>query len=395
MRAKSLLLLIIALGCGTVASVGISQVMMDQKNNGPSEPPMVEIFVAVKDVDVNQKLTAELVKLEKWPQNRVPEGAIFKMEDVQDRYVRQRMYPGEPVLVGKLNDSIVGVDTEIPRGYRVFDLPVNERNGGSGYIKPGARVDVIGTFKVNNLTESRTVMRNVRIFGINGVTVRDSDPTANSRATTFQLLVKESQMEALNLAAAMGELRCTLRGTVEDQDLPDGTDTGEEFISWIRGSSASGSVETPVLNPMRNLAGSAVSELASAMAATALTPATEEKKKELLIITPNGVTKYQWSTDDELPQKVDEAATGASEAGSPTASLGTASGYSGVGGYTPTYPISTTTGGARGTASASAAGGSKGQESKTGSQPIVDSSELESEKAGSSKSSARPPKAGT
>jgi Flp pilus assembly protein CpaB len=114
MRAKSLLLLIIALGCGTVASVGISQVMMDQKSQTPSEPPTVEILVAVKDVDVNQKLTSDLVKLEKWPQNRVPEGAMYKLEEAQDRYVRQRMYPGEPILAGKLNDSIVGVDTEIP-----------------------------------------------------------------------------------------------------------------------------------------------------------------------------------------------------------------------------------------------------------------------------------------
>ncbi len=44
---------------------------------------------------------------------------------------------------------------------------------------------MLGTFKVNNVTESRIVMRNVRIFGINGVTVRDSDNGSNSRATTF------------------------------------------------------------------------------------------------------------------------------------------------------------------------------------------------------------------
>lgn len=394
MRAKSLLLLIIALGCGTVASVGISQVMMDQKN-GPAEPPMVEIFVTVKDVDVNQKLTAELVKLEKWPQNRVPEGAIFKLEDVQDRYVRQRMYPGEPILVGKLNDTIVGVDTEIPRGYRVFDLPVNERNGGSGYIKPGARVDVIGTFKVNNITESRTVMRNVRIFGINGVTVRDSDPTHNSRATTFQLLVKESQMEALNLAAAMGELRCTLRGTVEDQDVPDGTDTGEEFISWVRGNDATKqSPPTPTL--MTNLAGSAASEMMSAIAPAALTPPTEEKKKQLLIITPNGVTKYQWSNDDELPQKVNDAgqdSLAASSAAWPGTNGGGA--YSGTGGYTPTYPSSSGSGTPSGPASTSDASGAGVKDSSPGPQPATESSEAKGGKTGSSKTSARPPKIGT
>lgn len=332
MRAKSLLLLIIALGCGTVASVGISQVMMEQKQ-GNNEPPTVEIYVAVKDVDVNQKLTTELIKLEKWPQNRVPDGAIFKLEDVENRFVRQRMYPGEPILSGKLNNTIVGVDTEIPRGFRVFDLSVNERNGGSGYIKPGARVDVLGTFKVNNVTESRVVMRNVRIFGINGVTVRDTEPGTNSRATTFQLLVHESQMDALNLATALGELRCTLRGTVENQDTNDTTDTGEAFISWVRGT------DTRVAS-MANPNGSAGGDIFGGPSTLALEPQVEEKKKELLIITPNGVTKYQWSRDDELPQKIDPQGDTPSSAGA----INAASLLSGLGGYTPQYP--TTPGGA-------------------------------------------------
>ncbi len=114
MRAKSLLLLIIALGCGTVASVGISQVMMEQKQ-GPTEAPTVEIFVAVKDIDVNTKLSPELFKLEKWPQNRVPDGAIFRVEDIKDRFVRQRMYPGEPISAAS---STIRSSASTPRSPR-------------------------------------------------------------------------------------------------------------------------------------------------------------------------------------------------------------------------------------------------------------------------------------
>ncbi|MCC6509293.1 MAG: Flp pilus assembly protein CpaB [Pirellulaceae bacterium] len=381
MRAKSLLLLIIALGCGTVASVGISQVMMDQKG-GSTEPATVEIYVAMKDVDVNQKLTPELFKLEKWPQNRVPDGAIFKLEEVKDRYVRQRMYPGEPILAGKLNDSIVGVDTEIPRGFRVFDLSVNERNGGSGYIKPGARVDVLGTFKVNNITESRTVMRNVRIFGINGVTVRDTDPSTTNRATTFQLLVHESQMDALNLATAMGELRCTLRGTVENQNTEEGTDTGEAFISWVRGS------DTRVASVV-NSTGSAGADIFGGPTPMPLEPPTEEKKKQLLIITPNGVTKYQWTRDDELPQKVDALA----EQNSAGVPVSAASLLQGLGGYTPVYP------GGDGATSENTpdqsgnANGAKENENQSVPQ-VPNGSSASSAKSGSAKTPPRPPLTG-
>lgn len=383
MRAKSLLLLIIALGCGTVASVGISQVMMDQKNRGPAEIPTVEIFVAVKDVDVNQKLTSDFVKAEKWPQNRVPEGAIFKLEDVKDRFVRQRMYPGEPILKGKLNDSIVGVDTEIPKGYRVFDMSVNERNGGSGYIKPGARVDVLGTFKVNNLTESRTVMRNVRVFGINGVTVRDADPTSNNRATTFQLLVKEEQMEALNLASALGELRCTLRGTIENQSGEDATDNGEAFISWVHGSDQS--------KPLANPAGFSDSDIFGGKAPSGLTSGTEEKKKQLLIITPDGVTKYQWSRDDEMPQRVDPQVGDQPKASASTVSWPAAGGLTGLGGYTPTYPTSTGTGVAQGIPAQPSASDATGVAEPGG---LTEQSQQPGSKPRSSKSTMQVPKLG-
>ncbi len=178
-------------------------------------------------------------------------------------------------------------------------------------------------------------MRNVRIFGINGVTVRDTDPGTNSRATTFQLLVHESQMDALNLATALGELRCTLRGTVENQNTDETTDTGEAFISWIRGT------DTRVANST----GSTGGDIFGGPSTLALEPQVEEKKKELLIITPNGVTKYQWSRDDELPQKVD--APGDNTAGA--APITAANLLSGLGGYTPQYPTTqypTTPGGA-------------------------------------------------
>ncbi len=101
MRAKSMVLLLIAGVCGLVASIGVSQVL-ERNNNNNSDAPMGELFVAVADIDIGAKLDATNVKLDKWPKDRVPEGAISKLEDLKDKFPRVRLYAGEPSLVAKL-----------------------------------------------------------------------------------------------------------------------------------------------------------------------------------------------------------------------------------------------------------------------------------------------------
>ena len=46
MRPKSLILLALALGCGLIASIGISQVL-DSKNNKPAVVETTPIYVAL------------------------------------------------------------------------------------------------------------------------------------------------------------------------------------------------------------------------------------------------------------------------------------------------------------------------------------------------------------
>ncbi len=70
MRPKSLILLLLALGCGLVASIGISQVMA---NRNQAVAPTVEterILVANKDIKVNEPLSAKMFKSKIGPKKR-------------------------------------------------------------------------------------------------------------------------------------------------------------------------------------------------------------------------------------------------------------------------------------------------------------------------------------
>jgi pilus assembly protein CpaB len=336
MRAKSLILLVIALGCGMIAAVGVSKAIMD-KAPAEVEEATAEIFVAVKDLPHAQKVSADAVKLEKWPRSRLPEGALTSLTEVEGKYTNQQIFAGEPILARKLADSRESFSTTIPPGYRVFDIP-----GSAGYIKPGDHVDILGTFPATRggVSETRTVMRNVQVFGIDGNTKRDAD-TENTagRGSVFQLLVKESQLEALTLANSMATLRMNLRPFGEDSQ--EVTDNGESFLNWINES------EEGPSKPVTKQSIAEVEQTANNLFPSGGMQSTPPPAKhEMVIITPAGMKKYQWNEETELPQEVfDSTSQNASgeSMGAPSSQFSApgANVYSGYGGYTPTYPTST------------------------------------------------------
>lgn len=330
MKAKTLILLFVALGCGMIAAVAVSKAVMTNQN-GPVEEAMVEIIVAAKDMQQGEQISAEDVKLEQWPQARLPEGAVFDLSLIEDKFTKQSIFTGEPILERKVNDTSESLSTTVPPGFRIFDI-----KSDANYIKPGDHVDILGTFHPgghNTPPESRTVMRNIKVHGTNGSSTRDDEsedgPRAINRGIMFQLLVKESQLEALTLADSMGTLQLNLRPFDEDREQFE--DDGEEFLSWARKAGSSDddlpTRQIPVFN---------------------LSPTTSDDSdgnaQTMLIVTPNGIRKYEWTDENPLPQEVlpeNESNEPYRGAVPPTNGGPNGNVYSGYGGYSPTYPTST------------------------------------------------------
>lgn len=219
MRSKSVVLLVLALGCGLVASIGISQVM--ERRNAPVDQGETEpIFVALADINYNDLLTPQLIKLEEWPKSKVPQGAITKLEDTEGKRCKVKMFAGEPLVAAKLmgHNEGTGAAVEIPKGFRVIAVQVNSTSGTAGLIQPGDRVDVMVHMSKNPATgiaetHTRTILQDVKVFAVDTVHVgvdRKEDQAA--MAKTISLLVKPEQAEVVTLATEIGQIRLALRG---------------------------------------------------------------------------------------------------------------------------------------------------------------------------------------
>lgn len=313
MRGKSMILIIIALGCGLVASIGISQIMDQGKTPQGPQVATEKIFVTLVDVDINETITPQMVKLEEWPKDRVPEGAITDLAEIEGLAPSQRLYPGEPVLRAKLIDpnSVAGVSRTIPKGFRVMAVKVSMDTVVAGLIQPGDRVDVLVYLRKSggiDVTGTLTILKNVRVFAVDSRTGRDLDAEGNSVAVkTISVLVMPKQVEKLLLASRLGQISLSLRPP-DDESVESGDDDSTDIGDLMNG----GQNATPKKEPQVASVEDSFIDLMNRQGASPppAAPAPEPKKPgfRILILEPEVATTYEFGEKNELPQVVQPGA---------------------------------------------------------------------------------------
>ncbi|MEX2175714.1 MAG: Flp pilus assembly protein CpaB [Pirellulaceae bacterium] len=309
MRMKSLILIFIALGCGLVASIGISQVM-DRGNDG-GNVEMEQILVALADVDIGTKLDAQNVKLEDWPKAKVPEGAIRRLDDVAEKFANARFYKGEPIHISKVTDNSRSVADGVPEGYRAMPVKVEEDTVMKA-ISPGDRVDVMVFLRKSEDVDQTgvfTILKSVRVFAVNTNTERSGSESGGKPESvnfrTISLLLKPDQTRDLALAAQVGKILLTLRRSDEPEDelATDMTPIGD----LLKGKAKMAS-EPAEPGSTRPGPGSFLGMLQPAIAAPAPAAAPQLAWK-MTVSGPNEVKQYEWQDVKDLPVESSYVAT--------------------------------------------------------------------------------------
>jgi pilus assembly protein CpaB len=318
MRAKSMVLILIALGCGLVASIAISQVMERGSRSANAGLETVPIYVASTDIDVNEQLTASNVRVEDWPKSKLPEGVAKDLKEINERFARVRFYAGEPILTAKLVNEIEGPAVKIPDGHRVCSMKVQMDTAIAGLVNPGDRVDIIGYFREGKgipKTGTREILKNVRVFAVNDQTDQEIDQQGQSiAAKTVSLLVLQEQVAKLMLAMELGTLRLALRRPNEESDAntsetadidtlfgsrsetadTDGTESPLDASGGQFASAANGFVS--FLNNLKSQNSNVVPQVMAAA-----DPAPRAAVWQMTLLTPDGGTNFTWDDEQSLP----------------------------------------------------------------------------------------------
>lgn len=225
MRTKSLVLLLLALGCGLIASIGISQVI--ERNRAGSGPAIEyeDIVVAGIDLKEGEKLKLTSIELKAFPKGTIPEGAYRTLEEANKNQNKLRSFiaKGEAILPNKFLDPNFDETTRIPKGMRVVAIQADAQSAAGNLLKPDDRVDVLLHVPAaqNQPAVVKTILRNIRIFSVNDNTravSKDGDVAQEKNTRYVTLLVTTDQQGVVMLAQNQGQIKLSLRHPDDKED---------------------------------------------------------------------------------------------------------------------------------------------------------------------------------
>jgi pilus assembly protein CpaB len=225
MKVKSLMMLVVAVGCGLVAMLGVRQVL--NKDDNKEEVKMANVLVTFAEIAPGTPLNESNVKFKSWAIDQIPQGAVTKLEEYKDRSIKTRAVPGEIVMKAKLSEQGVrGASVEIPDGKRVFTTSVDMTKTHSGLILPGDFVDVYVTFTARKpqggmSTITKVILERVKIFATDSLTDAGGSDTNQIKSKNISLLLSPKEGAMLKLAEKKGEVHLALRAASDTADTED------------------------------------------------------------------------------------------------------------------------------------------------------------------------------
>lgn len=190
--------------------------------------PTVEVFVADRPLRYGESLAKDAVRVVKWPQNAIPEGAFLKADDLfppqtdEMRFVLRAMEKDEAIMAIKVTEpgQDAGITSRLERGMRAFAIRVDVASGVSGFLRPGDKVDVYWTGSMRDAVEgargevTRLIESGVQLIAVDQKAGGDLEEAVIARTVTVS--ATPQQVAALAQAQTTGSLSLALVGAEDD-----------------------------------------------------------------------------------------------------------------------------------------------------------------------------------
>lgn len=218
MKSKTLVLMILAVGCGLVASYMTSKLLAD-RGNRESEEERVTVLVAKKNLSYGLLIKdPEQFFVEKqYTVSDAPKNAITTFDDVKNVRLNKVIGIERWVTKEDLMDKNQAVfESQMPPGTRAVSIDVNAKKGVAGFVQPNSKVDVMCTITRGNEIATLTILQNVLVLAAGDKDTRETD-VRSIQVQTVTLAAKAEEAQKLALAGTVGELYLVLRKFTDEE----------------------------------------------------------------------------------------------------------------------------------------------------------------------------------
>ncbi|MDT4967039.1 MAG: pilus assembly protein CpaB [Acidobacteriota bacterium] len=222
MRNKRFLVVMTgALVFGVLAAFSVSRYLSSAQANSSA----TKVAVAKVDIPLGTKIIPEQLAEVEFSSNSIPDGVFESSDKLVGRVAIVNIAAREAITDTKLAPvgTEGGLSALIPEGFRAMTVKVDDAAGVSGFIQPGALVDVVVVIdpKENSINQdpiSKVVLQNIKVLA----NAQNIDKPKNEReATTVKavtLQVTPEQAEKLALASNEGKLQLIMRNSTDQGD---------------------------------------------------------------------------------------------------------------------------------------------------------------------------------
>ncbi|MEZ6130683.1 MAG: Flp pilus assembly protein CpaB [Planctomycetaceae bacterium] len=224
MKNQTLLLLVIAGGCGLVAMLGVQQYLASKGKQ--DDVATVQVLVAATNIDPGTPLNELNTRFMTVEQSVAPEGVVTNLEQIQERSLKVPRDSGDWIMLEQLGPpGQTGASAVIPQGMRVTTINVDATTSHSGMLRPGNRIDLLLTYaskdpKTRERVEKVTpLLQYIEVFAVGdqvyGVTAAGENP----KAQQISLLVDTEQMMRLEIGKKKGTISTVLRSNDDREEV--------------------------------------------------------------------------------------------------------------------------------------------------------------------------------
>lgn len=220
MRGRANLFLVLAVLSGLAAAYGVYAYLRGLQETYRAAGDFRPVVVAREKIAPQTQITEKMIGVEEVPVRYVHEQAATRKEDVLGRFAGAVIYPGEQILktrIAAAKDPAQGFAFLVSSGKRAATIAVNEVTGVAGLLRPGDRVDIVGTADVPagnaKVTVTSLLVQNVTVLAVNQTAEASQVKSGGKpvQTQTVTLEVTPQQAQVLVLAAERGSLHLLLR----------------------------------------------------------------------------------------------------------------------------------------------------------------------------------------
>lgn len=190
----------------------------------PVPAPVVELvdcLVATEKIEPGTPLDPSRFKKETRPVMSSGANVVTNFDKLRGAYAASFIAAGQPLLMDYVTTKapVNEIQANIPEGYRAVAVAVDDVSNVEGWVRAGAKVDVMLASEVSGKPAITLLAQNAKVLSTGKVSTKQGARGAGS--TTITIMVTVDEATKIQLASSSGVMSLALRGdedTVETAD---------------------------------------------------------------------------------------------------------------------------------------------------------------------------------